>query len=177
MQGLLSMKECIGLLEGAYRDLARGEAQNIPRGRSQFSAKEEGDLGYLFTCIPGASRRLGVCAVRLDSESRYFYRLSERAHGGPMRDHRHCGLILLFSIETGELTTILPDYTVSAIRVGATSALATKYLAKEDARKVAVFRSGKQARANLAGICAVRKIDSVRVYSPSPSTAWPSPRR
>ena len=162
------MEECISLLEEGYRDLALGEAQNIPRGRIRFPAKKEGDLGYLFNCIPGASRRLGICAVRLDSESRYFYRLSERAHGGPMRDHRHCGLILLFSIETGELVGILPDYTVSGIRVGATSALATKYLAREDARRVAIFGSGKQARANLAGICAVRKIESVRVYSPTP---------
>ncbi len=161
------MEECIRVLEEAYRDLALGEAQNIPRGRIRFPAKKEGELGYLFNCIPGASRRLSLCAVRLDSEARYFHRISERAHGGPMRDNRHCGLILLFSIETGELKAILPDYTVSAIRVGATSALATKYTAREDAHRVALFGSGKQARANLAGICAVRKIDSVKVFSPN----------
>ena len=167
VQGLLSMDECIRILEEAYRELASGEAQNIPRGRIRFTAKKDGDVGYLFNCIPGASRRLAICAVRLDSESRYFHRLSERAHGGPTRDHRHCGLIFLFSVETGELVAILPDYTVSAIRVGATSALATKYMAREDARRVAIFGSGKQARANLAGVCAVRKIDTVKVYSPN----------
>jgi len=167
VQGLLSMDECIQLLEEVYRELASGEAQNIPRGRIRFTAKKEGDVGYLFNCIPGASRRLGICAVRRDSESRYFYRLSERAHGGPTRDHRHCGLIFLFSVETGEMVAILPDYTVSAIRVGVTSALATKYMARDDASRVAIFGSGKQARANLAGICAVRKIDTVKVYSPN----------
>jgi hypothetical protein len=161
------MDECIRLLGETYRELASGEAQNIPRGRIRFTAKKDGDIGYVFNCIPGASRRLGICAVRLDSESRYFHRLSERAHGGPTRDHRHCGLIFLFSVETGELVAILPDYTVSAIRVGATSALATKYMARQDARRVAIFGSGKQARANLAGICAVRKIQSVKVYSPN----------
>ena len=167
VQGLLSMDECIATLEEVYRELASGEAQNIPRGRIRFMANKETDAGYLFNCIPGASRRLGICAVRLDSESRYVDKLSERAHGGPTRNHRHCGLIFLFSIETGELIAILPDYTVSGIRVGATSALATKYMAREDARRVAIFGSGKQARANLAGICAVRKIQSVKVYSPN----------
>ena len=64
VQGLLSMDGCIRLLEDGYRDLAVGEGQNIPRGRIRFTARKEGDLGYLFNCIPGASRRLGPWRVR-----------------------------------------------------------------------------------------------------------------
>jgi ornithine cyclodeaminase/alanine dehydrogenase-like protein (mu-crystallin family) len=167
VQGLFSMDECIAALEDGYRDLVSGDGQNIPRGRIRFAAKNEGEASYLFNCIPGGSRRLGVCAVRLDSEARYAEKLSERAHSGPTRDHRHSGLIFLYSTESGELIAILPDYTVSGMRVGATSALATKYMARDDACNVAIFGSGKQARANLAGICAVRKIRSVKVYSPN----------
>jgi len=63
VQGLLSMDECIAALEEGYRDLVSGEGQNIPRGRIRFAAKNKGEASYLFNCIPGASRRLGVCAV------------------------------------------------------------------------------------------------------------------
>jgi hypothetical protein len=78
-QDLLSMDECIAALGEAYRDLASGEAQNVPRGRIRFAAKDKGEAAYLFNRIPGGSRRMGVCVVRLDSESRYVDKLSERA--------------------------------------------------------------------------------------------------
>jgi hypothetical protein len=48
-QDLLSMDECIAALGEAYRDLASGEAQNVPRGRIRFAAKDKGEAAYFLT--------------------------------------------------------------------------------------------------------------------------------
>lgn len=60
--------------------------------------------------------------------------------------------MLLFSLETGELLTILPQFNLSGVRVGATTGVAVKHLAREDASVVGVFGSGKIARADLEAV-------------------------
>ncbi len=92
--------------------------------------------------------------------------IRNRTRGGH-RDYRYCGLVLLFDTATGRLLAMLPDFTLSGVRVGATTAVGVKRLAREDASHVALFGSGKQARTNLEGVCCVRKITSASVYSPS----------
>ena len=54
---------------------------------------------------------------------------------------------------------------LTAIRTGAGSGAATDLLARSDARTVAIFGSGVQARTQLEAVCTVRHIESVRVYS------------
>lgn len=75
------------------------------------------------------------------------------------------GLVLLFSIETGEPLLILPDGYLQRLRVGATNGLGAKYLAREDARVVALLGSGWQAGGQAMAICAVRRVEAIRVYS------------
>ena len=90
-----------------------------------------------------------------------------RGHSTPQYNNRNWGLILLYRLETGELLSIMHDFTMSGIRVGATSGLGAKYLAREDARILGMFGSGKQAGYNLEAICQVRPIKEVRVFSPN----------
>jgi ornithine cyclodeaminase/alanine dehydrogenase-like protein (mu-crystallin family) len=51
------------------------------------------------------------------------------------------------------------------MRTGGTSAVATKYLARANARTVGLIGAGQQAVTQLLGVCAVRPITSVHVYS------------
>src|SRR3990170_1438514 len=83
----------------------------------------------------------------------------------PMK--RSWGFMLLFSLETGEPLALIHDFALSAIRVGATTGVAHRALSREDSRIVGLFGSGNEARRNLEGICCVRKIEKVRVYSPN----------
>ncbi len=50
------------------------------------------------------------------------------------------------------------------IRTGAASGLATRVLAREDARTLAVIGTGWQARSQLEAVCTARPIERVRAY-------------
>jgi ornithine cyclodeaminase/alanine dehydrogenase-like protein (mu-crystallin family) len=71
-------------------------------------------------------------------------------------------------LETAELLAIMHDFTIEGIRVGATTALGARYLARADATTVGLFGTGKHARTDLEGIALVRPIRQVKVFSPNP---------
>lgn len=75
--------------------------------------------------------------------------------------------VLLLSSETGEMVALVEGMSLTAIRTGAASGLATELLARPDAARVAVLGSGVQARAQLEAVCCVRQVQSVSVYSPT----------
>ena len=83
-------------------------------------------------------------------------------------NNRYVGLVLLFSVETGEPLAILPDGVMQRIRVGAANGLGIKYLARKNARTVGILGSGWQAGAQLMAACAVRDIEKIRCFSPNP---------
>jgi len=68
-------------------------------------------------------------------------------------------------LQTGEPLALVHDFSLSAIRVGATTGIANRALAKKHAKVVGILGSGNEARTNLEAICAVRAIERVKVYS------------
>ena len=66
--------------------------------------------------------------------------------------------VLALDAETGAPKMILEGGSITAIRTGAGSGLATQLLAREDANSVAIIGSGVQARTQLEAVCTVRDI-------------------
>jgi ornithine cyclodeaminase/alanine dehydrogenase-like protein (mu-crystallin family) len=83
----------------------------------------------------------------------------------------HQGTVTLFDGATGEPTAILDASAVTSVRTAAVSAVATRVLARPDARVLAVLGAGVQGRAHLAAVPAVRDFEEIRVYAPSPERA------
>ena len=77
------------------------------------------------------------------------------------------GIVILYSIETAEPLALLHEFELSGMRVGATSAVAVDAMARDDARTLALFGTGKQAHTALEAIALVRPIDRINVFSPS----------
>ncbi len=75
--------------------------------------------------------------------------------------------VLVLEPETGRPLAVLEGATLTAIRTGAASGLATRLLAKEDAHVLAVFGAGAQARAQIEAVCTVRPIERVWIYAPT----------
>lgn len=73
-------------------------------------------------------------------------------------------MIPLYRIETGELVAILEADYVGQMRTGAASGIATKYLARADAKIVAIIGTGLQARTQLEAISRVRRLENVRAF-------------
>ncbi len=167
VRAVLNIKDCIDAMQSAYEDLGRNVAVAHPRQRYKVGA----DLktpGYMANMIAGAVPSAGVAALRYDSTL-----VSERLIGDKRRmefhypQQRSWGFVLLFSLRTGEPLACIQDFSLSPLRVGATTGAAVRALAKKDAKLLALYGSGNEARRNLEAICAVRPIHTVQLFSPN----------
>ena len=171
VDSLLDMHECLDVLESAYREL--GDGIGVTRTVSQvFTPTRHGaDALYSFKSMDGVAPFLDVAAIRLTSEILTWPK-DDQGHAKKIRigaapGGRFVGLVLLFSTLTGEPLAIFPDGMIQRMRVGATTGLAAKYLARADASEVAMLGCGWQATAQVRAIAAVRKVAKVRCFSPN----------
>lgn len=165
VQELLSMEACIEAMEEAFKEFASGVAVNRPRVR--YTVPRPGSAMKYFTNVHvGAVPKYGVAAVRLDSSIRGEGVTEGHRRWGALRPvERSWAFDLLYSLDTGEPLAILHNFTISGMRVGATSAVAVKYLARNDAQSLGLIGTGKLARTSLLAISKVRPIKKVKVYS------------
>ncbi len=75
------------------------------------------------------------------------------------------GLYVLFAPESQEPEAAIDGAALTAIRTGAVSGLATRYLARPDASRLVIFGAGTQARSHLDAMRAVRPVERVTVVS------------
>ena len=147
---LLTMPECIEVMEDALAALARGEVHNPLRQAIR---------------APGASGLLGLMPAWRSGETP-FYALKEVCvfPENPKRGlDTHLGAVILHSGETGEPLAIVNAAAVTAIRTAAVSAVATKLLARADASVLAILGTGVQARSHREAIPLVRSIREIRM--------------
>ena len=167
---LLEMDELIPVLEDAYRELAEGRGATRRRSDIVTPTTLRDDGLYALKSMDGVIPKLGVGAIRLNSDILTFPRSGNemrRVKAPAAPGNRYVGLVLLFSTHTGEPLAIMPDGVMQRARVGATNGIAAKYLAREDANVLAVLGSGWQAGAQVTAHDAVRDLTDIRVYSPN----------
>lgn len=155
VHALLPMAECIDLMADALRQVAEGDAVLPLR-----TVLRLGDTANAFTTMPailgtgtGASLGAKVITVFPGNDATQF--------------DAHIGVVLLFDAEFGTLLAIADASSITAIRTSAVSGLATRLLAREDARSVAMLGAGVLAMPHLEAMCAVRPIERVTVWSRS----------
>jgi alanine dehydrogenase len=165
---LVSMQDCVNVLEDAFLELAEG--RGAYRRRSDVCTPSTHPSGgmYALKSMDGVVPKLGVGAIRLNSDILTFPTISDvkrRVKVPAAPNERYTGLVLLFSTATGEPLAIFPDGMVQPMRVAATTALGAKALSREDASVVTILGSGWQARSQARAIMCVRGIKEMRVYS------------
>jgi alanine dehydrogenase len=79
--------------------------------------------------------------------------------------------IMLFSAETGKMIATMDGSYITAIRTACASAMATKALANTAASVLGILGAGVQARAHIQALTHVRKIQRIKIYSPSGASA------
>ncbi len=155
---LLTMRECIDVMEEAFAALERGEFYQPLRQIAR---------------APGAAGLLGMMPGYRGGQSP-VYGLKEVCvfPGNPARGlDTHLGTVLLHSGDTGELLAIASASAITAIRTAAVSALATRLLAREDSATLAIIGAGVQAHAHMRSIPLVRPIREIRICSRTRTSA------
>lgn len=81
------------------------------------------------------------------------------------------GLIIMNDVNTGIPTAVLDATWVTAMRTGAATAVAAKYLARPESSSVGIIACGVQGRSNLEALSCVYKINRVVAYDSNRKTA------
>lgn len=142
VHSLLEISDTIDALEQAFTALSHGNSINRPRMRL---VQSNGILHVLAASYAGG----GVLGLKTFTVFRQGVR----------------SVVLLFDANDGHLLSILEADWLGRMRTGATTGLATRHLAIPEATQVGLIGAGKQAETQLLGICAVRPIRHVLVYS------------
>jgi ornithine cyclodeaminase/alanine dehydrogenase-like protein (mu-crystallin family) len=171
VEAVLDLKSCIAAMEDGYRELGGQRGASGARSEILTPAKRDDGLYSLLT-MSGVAPKFGIGAVRINSDILTWPQTPEgvkrvkvpSAPGG-----RYAGLVLLFSVETGEPLAIYPDGVVQRLRVAATCGLAAQHLARTDSRVAGLLGTGWQAAGQAAAIAAVRPIERIHCFSPDPA--------
>jgi len=151
VESLLTMKETMKVVEDAFRELAQGTA-DMPL-RTVIRPKK---YGGLINFMPGYLGDMDALAIKVVSG----YPDNPKKYNIPTI----LATILVHDPATGALQAIMDGAWITAMRTGAVSGVATKYLAREDAETVGVFGTGVQAKTQLMAMKEVRKLKGIKAF-------------
>ena len=158
IQGLLDMEKMIEILEQAFGELASGSAV-MP----QRTAVADGDVNGWYAFMPAQLKTMGALGVK----SVTVYKDNPSAHDLPAT----LATIVLMDSQTGQTLAVMDGGYITAMRTGAVTGLATKYLARKNARVAGVLGAGVQARTQLWGMAAGADLEKALVFSLDPPDA------
>lgn len=150
---VLDMQDCMKVVEKAFAEMSNGTA--VMPLRIPITSPEG-----LSLYMPAYLKELGALACKIVA----VYKNNPQKHGLPVT----VGKVLLQDPDTGDVLCIMDGGYLTAIRTGAASGVATKYLAREAGGQVAgIFGAGVQARAQLWAVAEARRLSGALVYDVS----------
>ena len=142
VRAVLTMPVAVQAVEEISRKQATGEVVVHPRRRFELPG------GGFFHYMAAADHSTGYVAMK-----QYTY------VRGKLRF-----LVPLYEMATGDLLALIEADYMGQLRTGAASGVATRYLARKDARVAAIIGTGGQAKTQLEAVATVRKLASARAY-------------
>jgi ornithine cyclodeaminase/alanine dehydrogenase-like protein (mu-crystallin family) len=146
VRSLLTMPVALEVVEESLRQQGKGELILHPRRRIKAS------VNSLLHYMAAADPVHGYIGMKLYTSVRGATRF----------------VVPLFRSTTGEMAALIEADALGQIRTGAASGVATKYLAKPDARTAGIIGTGYQARTQIEAVAAVRRLDRVRAFGRDP---------
>jgi alanine dehydrogenase len=156
VERLLSPADVIQAVRTAFREAAAGRVRDLPRAVLPL------DRGVIFLTMVAALPRRTALGTKLVTVAP-----QNRRRGLPTL---HASYVLV-DPATGVPLALMEAGVLTAIRTGATSALAAQYLARRDSRVVACFGASIQADFQLRCLQAVRPLERVIVVGRDPERA------
>jgi ornithine cyclodeaminase len=154
---LLPMADCVDAMAEAMVAASTGRVAIPPRIIMPLVDRS----GY-FAVMPGSSAEPLVYGAKVVS-----LHPGNPARGLPAIQ----GFVVLFDHHNGNPVALVDGAEITAMRTAAASGLATRLLARPEAKTLGLFGTGVQAASHLEAMRAVRRIESVRVWGRSPDKA------
>lgn len=145
VRSAVTMDDAIAAMEAGFKEEGQGETLLPQRTNVKLSK------GWL---------RVGP--VAMEGSGWMGFKAMNLAPGHGVRYQVH-----LYKIATGELVAIMDAQHLTTLRTGATSAVATRRLARPRKVLTALLGSGPEARAQLEAMVAAGYVSKARVFSPT----------
>jgi len=142
VRAILTMPLALEAVETSFRRLADGSAVCHPRRRLRMA--EKGLMNYM-AAADSAGGYMGLKVYTVSPNGVRF-------------------LVPLFSSRSGELCALIEADYLGQMRTGAASGVATKVMARADARTVGIVGTGLQSRTQLEAVAHARKLEIVRAF-------------
>ena len=141
---VLGVRECIDAVERAFQ--LQGDGTTVP-------------AGVLAAHVQGGGFHVKTAGL-LEGRPIFVTKVNANFPGNPSRFGLPTiqGVVALFDAERGLLLALLDSAVITSLRTAAASAVAAKYLAREDASVVTVCGCGEQGRSQLRALAAVRPL-------------------
>jgi alanine dehydrogenase len=146
VEELASMNMAIEVIEQAFKLQGEQKAETTPRRRCRL---EHGMLHVMNASLS----TLGYAGLKTYTSVAGSNRF----------------MVLLYK-DDGQLVALIEADKLGQLRTGATSAVATKYMARQESSRLGIFGTGLQASSQIQAICAVRPIKNILVYSRNAQT-------
>lgn len=153
----ITMNDIIEAMKIAFAELSLGNVKMPIRAHLGID-EPEGTALFMPSYIK-ATEMIGIKTVTLFEDN--------RDNGIPYIQ----GVMTLLDGNNGKPTAILDGMTVTSLRTGAASGLATDLLARKDSSVCSIFGAGAQGRTQLEAVCAVRDIKRALIFDPSEENA------
>jgi alanine dehydrogenase len=151
---LLDIDKLLQALAGAFVELSSGRTSVPPRIAARTAT------GGLLGAMPGYIA--GVLEAKLVS-------VFPQNHVRGLPSHQ--GVIAMFDEDTGAPLAVMDGVAITAIRTGASAAVAARWLARPEASTLAILGAGVQGRSHLAAFPRVRDFKDIRIASRNAATA------
>lgn len=147
---LLEMSDCMNVVEKAFVELANKTCV-LPL---RIGITSPDGIALYMPAYLKESQALACKVVTV-------YKNNPSKHNLPTT----IGKVLLQDPETGDVKCIMDGGYLTAVRTGAASGVATKYLAREENNMtVSIFGAGVQAKMQLWAVCVARKISKALIF-------------
>jgi alanine dehydrogenase len=155
IESFFTMKMCMDAVEKAFAGLSQGSA--VMPQRTPIPLPDKAGLALFMPAHIKNLKALGAKIVTV-------YHHNVATHNLPAV----LGTILLLDEETGFPVAIMDGGFLTAMRTGASSGVATKYMAREDADVCAIFGAGVQAFTQVLAIHEARPLRKLLSWSADP---------
>lgn len=155
---LLDLDTCIAAVEAAFRAHGRGEA---------------GTPGILGVHAPSGGFHIKAGLLEVRGRELFVAKTNSNFRDNPLRHGLPTiqGVIVLCDAQDGRLLALLDSIEITALRTGAATAVAARYLARDDASCATIVGCGSQGRVQLRALARVRTLRSAFAVDVDPAVA------